>query len=116
MEQLSEETTEVLDGGAKSAPVSLAALEPLAFLGRPLGEILVATEGLLQEKLEEALIQQAERGGRIGEVLVTMKLLTEEQVLVIVDRVRTTDQPVFVSNINSPRQVVIAGSDRALAR
>jgi general secretion pathway protein E len=81
MEQLSEETTEVLDGGATLAPALLTAVEPAAFLGRPLGEILVATEGLAQEKLEEALAQQVERGGRLGEVLVSMKLLTEEQVL-----------------------------------
>src|SRR5262249_13327478 len=50
-------------------------------LGRPIGEILVASEGLPREKLEEALAQQLERGGRLGEVLISMKLATEEQIL-----------------------------------
>ncbi len=81
MEQLGEETTEVLDGGAAPAPAVVQAVDAAAFLGRLLGEILVATEGLLPEKLDEALALQAERGGRLGETLVTMKLLSEEQVL-----------------------------------
>ncbi len=84
MEQLGEETTEVLDGGAALAPARLPPtqiLESAIYLGRPLGEILVATEGLVPEKLEEGLAQQLERGGRLGEVLVSMKILTEEQVL-----------------------------------
>src|SRR5581483_7446875 len=81
MAQLTEET-EVLERGATLVPVpALHPVAPTAYLGRPLGEILVASEGLPQEKLDEALAQQAERGGRIGEVLVSMKLLTEEQVL-----------------------------------
>ncbi len=71
----------MLSGAAPSAPAAIKILEPAIFLGRPLGEILVATEGLSPEKLEEALAQQVDRGGRLGEVLVSMKLLTEEQVL-----------------------------------
>ncbi len=48
---------------------------------RPLGEILVETAGLSREKLDEALAQQAEKGGRLGELLVGLKVVTEEQVL-----------------------------------
>jgi malonate decarboxylase epsilon subunit len=33
----------------------------------------------------------------------------------IVDRIRTTEMPVYISNINAPRQIVVAGSDSALA-
>jgi len=47
----------------------------------PLGEILVRTAGLDPDKLDEALDRQAESGGRIGEILVAMKAVTEEQVL-----------------------------------
>ncbi len=46
-----------------------------------LGEILVANEGLKPELLEQALAAQAEEGGRIGEVLVKQRSVTEEAVL-----------------------------------
>src|SRR5260370_2009580 len=48
--------------------------------GRPLGEILKVSAGLTQERLEEALALQTEKGGRIGEVLVGLKYVTEEDV------------------------------------
>mgnify|MGYP001274456555 FL=1 len=47
----------------------------------PLGEILLRTAGLDPARLEEALDRQAESGGRIGEILVAMKAVTEEDVL-----------------------------------
>ncbi len=50
--------------------------------GLPLGEILVRTEGLAPEKLEEALAaQRAQPGSRLGELLVAMKAASEESVL-----------------------------------
>src|SRR5260370_38398163 len=48
--------------------------------GRPLGEILKVSAGLTQERLEEARSLQTEKGGRIGEVLVGLKYVTEEDV------------------------------------
>src|SRR5688572_26175954 len=52
-----------------------------AFLsGRPIGEILRASAGLTEEKIQEALAAQAEKGGRLGEVLVGMKAVSEEDV------------------------------------
>ncbi|MBL8912447.1 MAG: type II secretion system ATPase GspE [Archangium sp.] len=53
---------------------------PAYLFGRPLGEILIESFGLPREKLEEALTAQAEKGGRLGEVLVGLKAITEEQV------------------------------------
>src|SRR5690606_6765195 len=47
----------------------------------PLGEILIRTADLDPAKVDEALDRQAESGGRIGEILVAMKAVTEEQVL-----------------------------------
>ncbi|NVJ24667.1 MULTISPECIES: type II secretion system ATPase GspE [Myxococcus] len=54
-----------------------------AFLcGRPLGEILRAlVPSLTEEKLREALATQEEKGGRIGEVLVGLKAVSEEDVV-----------------------------------
>jgi general secretion pathway protein E len=52
-----------------------------AFLyGRPLGQILLESFGLTAEKLDEGLKSQAEKGGRLGEVLVALKAVTEEDV------------------------------------
>src|SRR5262252_2080971 len=51
-----------------------------SLLGRPIGEILKATAGLTDEKLEEALATQAEKGGRLGEILVGLKTVSEEDV------------------------------------
>jgi general secretion pathway protein E len=53
---------------------------PAYLFGRPLGEILIETFGMPREKLAEGLAAQAEKGGRLGEVLIGMKVVTEEQV------------------------------------
>ncbi len=53
---------------------------PAYLFGRPLGEILVESFGLERAKLEEALVAQAEKGGRLGEVLIGMKVMSDEQV------------------------------------
>ncbi len=53
---------------------------PAYLCGRPLGEILRLSFGVPEEKIAEALAVQAEKGGRIGEILVGLKAATEEQV------------------------------------
>ena len=53
---------------------------PAYLCGRPMGEILRAIAGLTEAKLQEALALQAEKGGRLGEVLVGMKAVSEEDV------------------------------------
>ncbi len=65
-----------------SAP-ALPATAVAALSGRPLGEILVQTEGLAPEKLEEALAAQRgeQAGTRLGEILVRMRVLPDEAVL-----------------------------------
>ncbi len=42
--------------------------------------------------------------------------LTEAQVSALVERAHTAETPVFVGNINAPRQIVIAGSDEGMTR
>jgi malonate decarboxylase epsilon subunit len=42
--------------------------------------------------------------------------LTEGQVSALVEKAHTADTPVYVGNINAPRQIVIAGSDEGMAR
>jgi general secretion pathway protein E len=46
-----------------------------------LGQILVDTEGLSPELLEQALATQQKEGGRLGDILVKMRAMAEEQVL-----------------------------------
>ena len=53
---------------------------PAYLFGRPLGEILVQQFQLGREKIDEALAVQAEKGGRLGEILIGLKAVTEEQV------------------------------------
>jgi general secretion pathway protein E len=47
---------------------------------RALGQILLETTSLDEEALLNALTIQRERGGRIGEILINQKLVTEEEV------------------------------------
>jgi general secretion pathway protein E len=63
---------------------TVMASQAMAWLcGRPLGEILVATAKVPAERIEEALAAQRgeHAGSRIGEILVRMKVTTEEEVL-----------------------------------
>ncbi len=56
--------------------------QPTVSVTRPrLGEILRAKFHLLELKLEEALAYQQEKGGRLGDVLLHLRALREEQVL-----------------------------------
>ena len=49
-----------------------------------------------------------------GYGLAAIEGLDEVQVEGIVERIRTAEFPVYISNINAPRQIVVAGSDAAL--
>ncbi len=49
-----------------------------------------------------------------GYGLAAIEGLDEVRVEGIMERIRTAGFPVYVSNINAPRQIVVAGSDRAL--
>ncbi|HET7788001.1 MAG TPA: type II secretion system ATPase GspE [Myxococcales bacterium] len=68
-------------------PTSLSIAPPArktparSLAGLLLGEILVAQGTVGSDKLEEALQAQTERGGRIGELLISLKACSEEQVL-----------------------------------
>ena len=65
---------------AADAATQVVSHGPAFLCGRPLGEILRHTSGLTEDKLQEALQLQAEKGGRLGEILVGMKAISEEDV------------------------------------
>jgi len=50
-----------------------------SFFGVRLGEILVARAGVAPETVERALAKQREEGGLIGEIMVRLKLIDEDQ-------------------------------------
>jgi general secretion pathway protein E len=64
-----------MPGAAAEAPLSTH------LLGRPLGEILLAKGLVTAAQIDEALATQAEKGGRIGEILVAMKAVREDDML-----------------------------------
>ena len=53
---------------------------------RALGQILLETTSLDEASLENALTIQQERGGRIGEILINQKMVTEEEVFQALSR------------------------------
>ncbi|WP_239013953.1 type II secretion system ATPase GspE [Archangium violaceum] len=65
---------------AVDAATQVVSHGPAFLCGRPLGEILRHTSGLTEEKLQEALQLQSEKGGRLGEILVGLKVIGEEDV------------------------------------
>jgi general secretion pathway protein E len=72
-----DETPETPAASSRTEVVTNA---PAYLCGRPLGEILKLSASLPQEKLDEALAIQSDKGGRLGEILVGLKAVTEEQV------------------------------------
>jgi malonate decarboxylase epsilon subunit len=49
-----------------------------------------------------------------GYGLVAIVGLEESQVASLIEQISTAEAPVYISNINAPRQIVVAGADRAL--
>lgn len=62
-------------------------------------------------KLRGELMQTAFPGGYGLEAIVGLE---ESQVAGLVEQIHTVETPVYISNINAPRQIVIAGANRAL--
>ena len=60
-------------------PASGAQSKKEPFTRRKLGELLVETGLLAQDKLIEALEAQKESGKRLGEMLIDMELISEEE-------------------------------------
>jgi general secretion pathway protein E len=67
--------------GARTQVVRAPERGAAAFSDRPIGQILIETADLSPERLSEGLALQAEKGGRLGEILMGLKVVTEEQVL-----------------------------------
>lgn len=94
-------------------PTAVAGLSVGAFAAAVVAGVLLLRDGV---ELVRLRAQEMERLFRSGYGLSAIVGLTESQVTEIVQR-ETTDQcPVFVGNINAPRQIVIAGANIAMER
>ena len=93
-------------------PVAVAGMSIGAFGAAVACGTLSFAEALPLVHLRGELMQTAFPSG-FG--LAAIEGLNEVQVEGIVERTRTAQAPVYISNINAPRQIVVAGSDPALA-
>jgi malonate decarboxylase epsilon subunit len=112
--------TALLIAGVATARALMAdQLQPAAVAGMSIGAFGAAVacgtlsfaDALPLVRLRGELMQTAFPSG-YG--LAAIEGLNEVQVEAIVERARTAELPVYISNINAPRQIVVAGSDAAL--
>ena len=94
-------------------PAAVAGMSIGAFGAAVICGTLSFSDALPLVRLRGELMQQAFPSG-YG--LAAIEGLDEAHVESIVARIRTPELPVYVSNLNAPRQIVIAGSDRRSVR
>lgn len=94
-------------------PAAVAGLSAGAFAAAVVSGVLRFTDGLrLIRQRAEMMAGLYPRGYGLS-VLIG---LTEGQVAEIVEEAGSKDEPLFVTNINAPRQIGISGADPAMAR
>ena len=71
LEEPSMDATEAVTEVATNPLVAARSRVPLS--ARPMGELLTLMANVEEAKVDEALVLQAEKGGRIGEILIGMK-------------------------------------------
>jgi malonate decarboxylase epsilon subunit len=86
---------------------AVAGLSVGAFAAAVTAEAITLKDAVI---LVRSRAEQMDKLYPIGYGLAAIIGLSERQVTAIVDSVHTTANPVFVGNINAPRQIVIAGS------
>lgn len=92
-------------------PDAVAGLSCGAYTAAVASGALAFADALPLLKLRAELMQQAYPGG-YG--LLAVVGLGESQVRRLVEQIHTPAQPLYVANLNSQRQIVLAGSDAAL--
>src|SRR5580700_9658458 len=93
------------------APLVVAGLSVGAFSAAVAADSISLSDavGLVRSRAE-----QMQQLFPVGYGLSAIVGLTEAQVAKLVDAVNTKEHPVFVGNINAPRQIVIAGSNEGM--
>jgi malonate decarboxylase epsilon subunit len=108
-------------GVATARALQKSGLAPLAVAGLSVGAFsaAVAADSISLSdavRLVRSRAEQMERLYPVGYGLSAIVGLSEAQVAKLVDAVSTEEHPVFVGNINAPRQIVIAGSNEGMER
>jgi malonate decarboxylase epsilon subunit len=88
-------------------PLAVAGLSIGAFSAAVISEAIALSDAV---RLVRSRAEQMEQMYPIGYGLAAIVGLSEAQVIKLVTAVNATEHPVFVVNINAPRQIVIAGS------
>src|SRR5256712_2963492 len=85
---------------AKVGPTTVAPRGPnQAPVGRRFGDLLVSDRLVTQEQLDLALADQKRTGEKLGEILVRLKLLTEERLVHLLSRQYGIPQVTFPQKI-----------------
>jgi malonate decarboxylase epsilon subunit len=95
------------------APTAASGLSVGAFAAAVIAGVLLLRDGV---ELVQLRAQEMEKLFPSGYGLSAIVGLTESQVTHIVQAVTCDRTPVFVGNINAPRQIVIAGANEAMQR
>ena len=108
-------------GVATARALQQRGCEPLAVAGLSVGAFTaaVAADSISLSdavRLVRSRADQMEQLYPVGYGLSVIVGLSETQVAKMVDAVSTEEHPVFVGNINAPRQIVIAGSNEGMER
>src|SRR3984957_12570750 len=108
-------------GVATARALQQSGLAPLAVAGLSVGAFsaAVAADSISFSdavRLVRSRAEQMEQLYPVGYGLSAIVGLSETQVAKLVDAVSTKEHPVFVGNINAPRQIVIAGSNEGMER
>ena len=93
------------------APLAVAGLSIGAFSAAVAADSISLADAL---RLVRSRAEQMEQLYPTGYGLSAIVGLSETQVAKLVDAVKTKEYPVFVGNINAPRQIVIAGSNEGM--
>ena len=106
-------------GVATARALQQSGLQPLAVAGLSVGAFsaAVAADSLSLAdavRLVRSRAEQIEQMYPTGYGLSAIIGLSEAQVAKLVDAISTKEHPVFVGNINAPRQIVIAGSNEGI--
>jgi malonate decarboxylase epsilon subunit len=95
------------------APLAVAGLSVGAFSAAVAADSISLADAV---RLVRSRAEQMEQMYPVGYGLSAIIGLTETQVAKLVDAVNSQEHPVFVGNINAPRQIVIAGSNEGMER
>lgn len=94
-------------------PESVAGLSVGAFAASVLSGVIELPDAVrLVQHRAESMVALYPRGYGLSTIIG----LSEQQVTQIVKEAHTKDAPVYVGNINAPRQIVIAGSDAGMTK